>query len=73
MDESYKTLEEYGKHATPGRRVYVLSKNKTTKVYGTAGNGYSADGILRLIKTDAGDILEVTEESVSYVFFVTLN
>lgn len=73
MDENCKTLEEYGKAATPGRRVYVLSKNKTTKVYGVAGNGYSAEGILRLIKTDAGDLLEVTEESLPYIFFVTLN
>jgi len=58
------TLDEYKKTVHPGRRVYVVANGK--KMYGTAGNMYSAEGVEYIVQFDTGERVKVTEKSAPH-------
>lgn len=65
------TFDEYKKTVHAGRRVYVEVNGK--KMYGTAGNMYSAEGVEHIVQFDTGARVRVTEKSAQHFQVEQLN
>lgn len=64
------TLKEI-QQLKPGTRVFIMHRGE--KISGVYGNGYSANGIMPLIKFDNGAVAEVNEKTAAVIQLELLN
>jgi hypothetical protein len=62
------TLDQF----IPGVRVFLVLPDKT-KIYGTAGNGYVSDEVVKLVRFDNNMVAKITEESAQLFQMEPLN